>query len=368
VREELFLSEEGVAIEVIYEHPVNLPRIAAVVLPGGFSPDHIPASQANLLREDAGIIQVFVDLPGADGNPSTPGEMDHYGEQSRQAVAAALRYAASEIPEETGLFLSDRVDATEDLPLILVGRSNGGNLATATLADPNLSLPGVDGLVLWETPAGPQFLLTELQDEEIGPCGFTSEDPGLTCETDLENLVDGSPPFLDRNQNGQHDPPEPVYNGLEIGELTLHSPTLLRALPESTTRVGPPEALGWFAWRDASRRAQEATEQYPELGVILLGSEEDHAQLISSSPHVIGLGQAFESTGAWTRLLPDTVYSGLAVEHAEGAGLNLDNPGRLAPSPTWLTGFISAAVLELGDRALHGEWQANLEQPLRDSQ
>ena len=170
VREELFLPDEGVAIEVLYEHPVTLPRIVSVVLPGGFSPDHIPASTANLLREDAGIIQVYLDLPGANGQPSTPGEMDHYGEQSRRAVAAALRYAAGEISDDAGLSLVERIEASSAPPLVLVGRSNGGNLATATLADSNLNLPPVDGLVLWETPAGPQFILTELTDDELGPC------------------------------------------------------------------------------------------------------------------------------------------------------------------------------------------------------
>ncbi|MEE2751427.1 MAG: hypothetical protein VX519_08345 [Myxococcota bacterium] len=368
VREELFLPEEEVAIEVLYEHPVTLPRIVSVVLPGGFSPDHIPASSANLLREDAGIVQVYLDLPGGDGQPSTPGQMDHYGEKSRQAVAAALRYAAGEISDDAGLTLLERVEITSNPPLVLVGRSNGGNLATATLADPNLDLPQVDGLVVWETPAGPQFLLTELSQEELGLCRtHTDQRAGLVCEMNLEQLVDGTPPFLDRNENGQHDTSEPSYNGLELGETRLHSPTLLQALPPSPSRMDIADALEWFAWRDASQRAAETHERHPELAVILLGSEEDHAQTIRNSPHVIGLGEIFETAGAWTRLLPDIAYSELSVEQPEGVGLSLNNPGVLAPSPTWLTGLISAGVLELGDRALNNAWQSDLQQPLRES-
>ncbi len=368
VREEVFLSEEAVAIEMIYEHPVDLPRIVVVVLPGGFSPDHVPASADTLLREDSGLIQIHLDLPGGEGSPTTPGEMDHYGEQSRRAVAAALRYAASEIADHEGLTLNERLEMNSTPPLVLVGRSNGGNLATATLADPDLVRPHVDGLVLWETPAGPQFLLNELSEPEIGACeSATDSIDGLVCEMNLENLVDGEPPFLDRNGNGEPDTSEPSYAGLDLGDMTIHSPTLLRALPLNPNRISETEALSWFSWRDASRCGAAAIDLNPDLGVILLGSDVDHAQTISGSPHVFGLGQIFVAAGAWTRLLPDTAYSGLTVEQPAGAGLTLHNPGVLAPSPTWLTGLISAAVLELGDRALSDDWEIDLEQSLREN-
>jgi len=367
VRETLFLEEDGVAVEMIYEQPVSMPRVVAVVLPGGFSPDTLPATGDRLLRQDVGLVQIHVELPGGSGDPTTEGVMDYYGADSRRAVAAALRFAASDIAVE-GTTLRERLGVENPLPLILLGRSNGGNLAVGTLADPEVTLPPVDGLVLWETPSGPQFLLLEVRDPERGTCAFSEEDDGgLVCEMNLENLVDSVPPFLDRDGDGVPTEDEPVFEGLLLEEGRLHSPSLLRGLSTDPGRMEVDAAMDWFSFRDASRNASEAVVRHPDMGVIVLGGQEDHAQLLLDSPHVFGLAEAFYDAGAWTRLLPDAVYSGLAWEHAAGEGVSLDNPGTLVPSPYWLTGILSAAVLELGDRAAQGYWEADLKTSLRDS-
>ena len=358
---------EDVALEVLFESPVVLPRVVAVVLPGGFSPNQLPASGDHLLRQDVGLIQVHVELPGGDGSPTTSGEMDYHGPGSRQAVGTALRFAEGNTPSTDGVTLLEMLDAEGPLPVVLVGRSNGGNLAVATLADSDVDVPDVSGLVLWETPAGPQFLLMELRDPERGDCGFSELDgDGLVCEMAYDQLVDAVPPFLDRDEDGLPGEAEPVFEGLLLEEGRLHSPFLLRSLSPDPGRQTVQEALDWFSGRDASRQAPGAVARQPEMGVIVLGGETDHAQQIEDSPHVFGLAQVFQSEGAWTRLLPDSVYSELVVEQPAGQGISLESPGTLAPTPHALTHLLSAAVLELGDRTHSENWEEDLDTTLRD--
>jgi hypothetical protein len=358
---------EDVALEVLFENPVALPRVVAVVLPGGFSPNQLPASGDHLLRQDVGLVQVHVELPGGEGSPTTDGDMDYHGAGSRQAVGTALRFAGGKTPSTDGFTLFEMLDMEGPLPVVLVGRSNGGNLAVATLADADVEVPEVSGLVVWETPAGPQFLLMELRDPERGACGFSELDgDGLVCEMDTTQLVDAVPPYLDRNNDGLPGDDEPVFEGLLLEEGRLHSPSLLRALSLDPGRQEVQQALDWFSWRDASRRAPLAVARQPDMGVIVLGGETDHAQYIDDSPHVFGLAQVFHAEGAWTRLLPDSVYSNLVVEQPAGQGVSLETPGTLAPTPHALTHLLTAAVLELGDRNLTGNWDDDLDTPLRD--
>jgi len=363
---ELLLVED-VALEVLFESPVDLPRVVGVVLPGGFSPNQLPASGDHLLRQDVGLVQVHVELPGGEGSPTTGGEMDYHGAGSRQAVGAALRFAGGSTPNTEGVTLLEMLNVEGPLPVVLIGRSNGGNLAVATLADSDVDVPKVAGLVVWETPAGPQFLLTELRDPERGECGFSALDgDGLVCEMAYDQLVDASPPFLDRDNDGLPGEDEPVFEGLLLEEGRLHSPSLVRALSPNPGRQEEQEALDWFAWRDASRLAPGAVARQPDMGVIILGGETDHAQHIDDSPHVFGLAQVFDSKGAWTRLLPDSTYSELWVEQPAGQGVRLDDPGDLAPTPHALTHLLSAAVLELGDRTHNENWDNDLDTTLRD--
>ena len=346
---------------------VDLPRVVAVILPGGFSPNQLPASGDHLLRQDVGLVQVHVELPGGEGSVTTGGEMDYHGAGSRQAVGTALRFAAGNAASTDGATLLEMLDVKRALPVVLVGRSNGGNLAVATLADADVEVPDVSGLVVWETPAGPQFLLTELRDPERGDCSFSELDGnGLVCEMAYDQLVDAVPPFLDRDGDGLPGDDEPVFEGLLLEDGRLHSPSLLRSLSPDPGRQEVQEALDWFAWRDASRQAPGAVARQPRMGVIVLGGETDHAQHIDDSPHVFGLAQVFQTEGAWTRLLPDSAYSELMVEQPAGQGVSLESPGTLAPTPHALTHLLSAAVLELGDRTHNENWDDDLDASLRD--
>ncbi len=349
-------------MELIWEPDTPLDAIPVVSLQGAWEPDQVPTlpDRTDLLR-GYGLLQVHVDLPGA---PGTGVDLDWFGSESRAAVAAALRFAAGEEVDQDGLGVFDRRPELRTEALGLVGSSNGGNLGVAALADSSLEMPSVAWFAAWETPAAPQFVLREATLEIFEGCRL---DEGITCDLDWSDLADGDRPWLDFDQDGQVDETEPVYQGLDLGDQgIMHSPSLLRELPEADHRASIDEAEAWFAWRDASRLADEAVSRHPDLAVIVTGNAADHGDTLPGHPQVIGLGAAFVRAGAWVRLLGDKSYTGLVPEVPAGEGLDLDDWGPLYPGdphrPSYL---LSHAARELSDRTLTQNWDANLDDALR---
>ncbi len=358
-RSELLYLSDGVSVEVHYESPSTDPQVPVLLLPGSFGPDFVPVIKEYTFEVGRGMVRIYLDLPGGEEEPFTTGTFDYYGTASRAAVASALRFASGEEADAEGRTLDEITGADLRDQLILAGRSNGGNLACAVLADPDLSLPPVAGLVTWETPSNPQFLLLEVVDPEMGTCTYTEGEGGLHCDMDYTLLQPDPLPYLDRNEDGVQGEDEPVFEGLDIDGVRYHSPTLLQHLEPSEGVSTEEESRAWFSWRNASQLASQAAALHPDLAVIVLGGEKDHAQAIETSPHVIGLGAAFTQAGLWTRLLPDTSYSGL-VEQDAGEGFDLQDPGLLHPPMTWIMGLMGDAAMELADRHLNENWSADL--------
>jgi hypothetical protein len=48
------------------------------------------------------------------------------------------------------------------------------------------------------------------------------------------------------------------------------------------------------------------------------------------------------------------------VEQGAGEGLDLQDPGLLHPSMTWVMGLMGDAAMELADRHLEEDWSADL--------
>jgi hypothetical protein len=360
VRELLFVAGHEMAL--VWEPDTPLDAAPVVVLQGAWEPDQAPPDPDKTdLLTGYGLLQVYVDLPGA---PGTTAELDWFGAASRQAVAAALRFAVGEETDQDGNTVFDRRPELRTEALGLVGSSNGGNLAVATLADPELDLPPVAFLAAWETPASAQFVLRETTLSVFQGCTLAD---GITCELDLSDLADGEPPWLDLNHDGRVGAEEPVYQGLDLGDLgILHSPFLLAALPEASARLSQADSEAWFAWRDASQLADEAVENHPDLAVIVTGSALDHGDTLPGHPQVVGLGSAFLRSGAWVRLLGDKAYTGLIPEIPAGEGLDLADWGPLYPGvPNRPSYLLSHAARELVDRTLTHSWEPDLESALR---
>lgn len=368
--------DDGGSVHVDARWPIDAPDApwpVALLLHGAWNPLGTPLEKSSM-RPDvtAGIVGLHLDLPG---NGRTDGDNDRRGAASRAAVATALRWASGEVRDLGGCTLSERVPAADPDDLHVVGTSNGGNLAVATLADTTLGAPPVAGLVLWETPAGPQFANVELGVDPTvytpGSCTFAAA-TGITCAIPADRLyagtVDGEPVLcFDEDADGACAAGDVLVRGvldLQTG-VTMVSPTLAAAaeargvLPEGFS--GADAAAAWWAERDAARLATALVEARPDLPVLLVASEVDHVQSLSDHPHVFGLGEAFQAAGAtWTRLNPGRAWLPANTdENSPNAPLSLADPhGNLLPEAAEdpAPRMIAAAVTELADRRSSGDW------------
>lgn len=365
-------------LHVVARWPDRTPREGdrwpvAVVIQGGWGAAGTPVDGENAhVEAHEGVVGVHVDLPGGG---LSGGEDDRRGPAARAAVAAALRWAAGELRDAGGCTLADRTLAGDPDDLYLVGLSNGGNLAAATLADVSLDLPPVSGLVTWETPAGAPFVTVELGNDPTvytaGSCRL-GEDGAILCPIPEELLAvePGDPDLVcfDLDGDAACGDADVVVKGVEdpVSDLAMVGPELREALdarglvPEGYADAET--ARAWWAERDAARLADAVVAAWPTLPVLLLGTEEDHVLTeFEDSPHVFGLGEALQTAGAaWTRLNPgDRWLDAEGPTNEPNAPMRLEDPDLALlteddESP--LGGLLAAAVRELSERNEKNDW------------
>lgn len=323
--------------------------VIALVLHGGLKADQAPPEQRLILPSGASVVQLHGDLPG-----------DDLGPLDRAHVLQLLRFAAGELPDDTGCSLQSY--APDPAGLILVGLSLGGDLALATLALEDT--PSVDGLVLWEVPSTPAFASREYHLPERGDCALT--DGSLRCEMDYSALAWDEQPYLDRNGSGAWEDPEPTWAGLDVQGARYVSPEMRRLLepllPETHPLASQDDTDAFWTDRRGDHLAPQVLSQHPDLAAILVAGEQDHVQPFSDAPHVIGLGQAL-SGARWLRLNPDSVYTDQDRENPANTGMELSSPGEVLLGATGIQ-HVGAAVHELADRIRADDWSADLDAPL----
>ncbi len=320
------------------------------------------------------LVDIHLDLPGGGQSGGTD---DERGPLAAAAVAAVLQWAHGDTVDAAGCHLQDRIPPANADDIYVVGASNGGNLAYATLTDETLDLPPLAGLVTWETPVAATFASVELGADPTvytpGACQWTAAN-GIQCQFPADELLalpadPTSELCFDINADGRcedgvdaivHGPPRP-----ETGELML-SPDLRLAMDERgllvTGYASAADDDTWWAYRDASRRVQLLTQRWPDLPVLLIGSDVDHIlSTWTDHPHIHGIGQALQASGAaWTRLNPGSTW--LPANHTENAPdlplSLLGDDGQMlteqAESP--LDQPLTAAVFELSSRHASGDW------------
>ncbi len=347
----------------------------AVTLHGGWDQSGTPVDPGTSRVDPAdGIVTIHMDLPG---NGLSDGVNDRRGAESRGAVAQALAWAAGTVSDQGSCTVAARTRAGDPDQLYLVGTSNGGNLVAATLADPSLDLPPLDGAVLWETPAGPQFANVELGLDptvyEAGTC-TVQPDAAIRCPYPAERLAwtrPGPAPAefcFDLDDDADCTDADVIVHATEdpISGAWMLSPWItedLAAIGADLEGYGTAaQADAWWAERDAARAAPELVALHPDLPLILVASEEDHIQTLVDHPHVYGLGEALQTSGArWTRLNPGARWLGGGPDNAPDAPLRLQAgaAGLLAEDDeNPLPSALSAAVLELADRQTNGDWES----------
>ncbi len=399
---------EGEAIRYLHlswpaegRHEAGAP--ALVEVPGGWTAGDGAALSGH---ERWGWVSVVPLLPGgSDGQHTAEGSYDYRGEASVAAVSDALRYAAGQLPDIHGVFIEERLPLDlSGAPLTVVGRSNGGNLALAALA----GLEGVEvgALVQAESPVGDQFTGLELNHNPYyapGTCTPTTCPwPGLAAALDLDPSVStlaagfyeedtGSWPgriYLDEDGDGQRDQAEKSFKRVvmgALGEQTLLFPSveLSVALVDSGLSLppwvaGPQQVEAFWAVRDGSRHVPAVAEAFPELVVILLGTEVDHFQSAEDHPHLLAHHQGWLDAGhTRVRLNADAAYVGLTSTQDVDLlpdcpmGEPLTWPGIedcLVPETIGEAALdepaLHAAILEAMDRVEHQEFSANLDEVL----
>ncbi len=354
----------------------------AVTLQGGWDHEGTPINNDTpRLDTTENVVDIHLDLPGAG---ESGGENDRRGPIAAAAVAAVLRWAAGETVDAGGCRLADRAPMANPEDLYLIGASNGGNLAYSVLTDDTLKLPPIAGLITWETPAGAEFVNVELgKDPTVytpGTCSWSVVD-GIQCTFPSERLTVGriesgaSALCFDLDDDAECSDADIAVRGTEAketGEVML-SPAMRQAVADEGLSVQGYASLEetdvWWSYRDAGRRVGLLVAMQPELPILLIGSEEDHVLTTwSDHPHVHGLGEALQASGAfWTRLNPGSEWM-QENQSPNPPNLPLSLAGDAASLLTEeqedpLIHVLTAAVQELSERHASGDWTSDAYPP-----
>ena len=391
------LSDESptgqVTVQVVIPSGERYPQGSpvAVFVHGGWTTDAVPLPDAGpRLVSDQGMATIYLNLPGGETEESSDGASDQRGFSARQALGAALRYAAGEVMDDGRCTLDDRLPGGTSGQVVLAGMSNGGNLAWATAADPEVEIPLLSGIATFETPISAQLVTvepgtTDNPGEFFNPydCSLTNEmrlscDHGyrhISWDPDASEETSGAL-FIDENNNDLWDTGEstldPVWSPADAA--WVHAPEALIAadgLP-LVDRAGLEASQSFWSEREGTRHISGALARFPDLAAIATGTEVDHVLTGLELPvHVTGAVHAMQQAGlSWSRLHPDSAYvaqiSGFEESKEYDADMALDVVEPLLVmvpedgAHIRGTDYLSAAVLEIMDRAHSGDWSPDL--------
>lgn len=377
--------------------------------PSGFSTDPDFTS--------LGLISISYLWPGgsdARTGARSDGSYDYGGANSIQALRDVIRFAVNLIPDQDGHYLTN---LTQVPPLTsevgLYAFAEAGTAALNALAQYGDQMNGVQYLVSRENPS-----LDILSSQELGywgsdgkpvynplyqyPDDFGANEITLNYQSIRwdPNYKDSRTgfigrPFLDLKGTGVFTAGDFAFSGqvpILFGKR-YYSTALTGALSKN-------EVLSSAAWPADLATPQEVSQYWqspqqimaayrslgnnlPDLKVMLVFAQNDHAQVAQDKPHIheAFLGFRFEAAnpgtgiGLWVRLNPDRAYAQAFIPSA-----GLDYPDNTAntqpqdwtkvmdwayPDPGSAGNPVSlAAVAEMADRSQLGDWDDNLGQVL----
>jgi hypothetical protein len=356
-----------------------------------------------------GLIQVGYLWPGQeDANTGTQssGTFDYGGNQSVQVLRDVIRFASGLIPDDDGRFISSLIHVA---PLVdevgIYAFSDAGIAAVSALSMYGDSLPGVKYFIGRENPTVDTLSCLEagFMDDAGQPVfnpfynypeSYKSTAINISYEnigwdqtyTDDHTLAEGRA-FLDLDGSGDISANDfifsrqiPIIYGkryysvaltqalLDNGALTLSIWPADLATPIETAHDWP--------LRQSADKYQNLSTTIPNLRVMLVFAQEDHAQAAQDKPHIHQAFQGFRfEAGLWVRLNPDRSY---VQSLMPSAGDEFpDNPVDTQPEDWMQVGTYAypekglagslvplSAVAEMADRTHFNRWDENLGQVL----
>lgn len=343
-----------------------------VFIRGGMNSPTLPVSTLPIrFHDNKGAVQLYFDFP-----------QDSRGEQSRHALGAALRFGAGEDIDTDGCTIEDYLGGPLSGQLVVVGYSFGGNIIWSTLADTNVELPRVDGVVSYEVP-----IVAEMQTKDITHAGYEegsctlSRDWELDCTISYDGLNHDqglNALYIDSDGDGVLGDDEEGFNYLSdpltSGEYYTPMTTAAAAAASLPTRSDLPQVALERFWRERElvTHIPGAISRFPDLAVMVLGTDDDHGlRDLPDAPHLTGMLAALERAGTrWYRLNPDAAYAFLETgdrdvfdreQPANKSYAIADLPPRMPDATDDGRRLFTAATLELFDRLHDDEWGDDLE-------
>jgi len=407
-----YINSEGIgdiAVMVASPKTARYPEGAGVVVvaspifstAGGFMTDPDLTS--------LGLIQVSYLWPGQTDTRTgvqSGGTFDYGGEQSIQVLRDVIRFASGLIPDTDGHYLPALIHITPLTSEVgLYAFSDAGIAVVDVFSLYGDVLPGVQYYVGRENPTVDTLTCLEAgylddTDQPVNnpfykyPASYSSGAINLTYTnvrwdatfTDVHTGAVGTA-YLDLDSSGTISPNDfvlswrvPVIFGkrtysvaltqalLDTGALTLSTWPADLATPEEAARDWP--------FRQSTGRYVDLRSMMPDLKVMLVFAQIDHAQVVQDKPHIHQAFQGFRfEAGLWVRLNPDRAYVQALLPTA---GMEFpDNPANTQPEDWIQIGTYSypgqgsaarlvplAAVAEMADRTHFGRWDENLGQVL----
>ncbi|MDP6837839.1 MAG: hypothetical protein QF724_02805 [Planctomycetota bacterium] len=398
--------------------PVVLYSPGGVTNTGSFGPDQILEGLVEL-----GFVSVRFLLPGGSfATYSSGGIYDNRSTACTSAMRDALLYAAGRATDTAGLTILDRVAHANLNNVGIFASSNGGPLATNTIALHGKALSLPHWLVGWENPSCAQTIITDAGRPDLDPDSATDSDgngvPGddgknlsyygyspTTLAIDYSSIIrDGQILLLDRDGDGQATflgpPGNPRYdvdgNGIldidedfpikgfmydDGGGTRLYLSRQARAACDDLGVALPGTYASTEACAEYWRTRENAGSSYfagracPQTAVMLIYSEQDHVQVADDKPHIAQAYMGWQAAGNWARLNPDAAYIGLAYSGTFGGAVPPGTPDNAAncPLPANMNGsafpsnvlagknyLTLGGCVEMADRLEYDKWNNDL--------
>lgn len=403
-----FITSEGIGkIAILVAYP-NKPRFSdgagvVVVIPPFLEESHGFTTEPDFAS--IGLIQVSFLWPGekdAGYAIESEGVNDYGGEIAIQALRDVLQFSTGRLPNTEGRLITTLIPTKTLVDEVGIYAYSHTSLAvTNLLALYGDRLKGVEYFVGYENPTEDTLICLETGywDGRGGketnpfyqyPSAYDPLDIKLNFGTlnwddvftDDTSLLPGRP-FLDLDGDTQLSDEDFLFNGtvpviegkrfysasliqdlVEVGALTLES--------WPTTLAKPDEALTFWTFRQSISHYPALVLQAPNLKVMLVFSNNDHAQVADDKPHIHQAYQGFRFTSLlrWVRLNPDRSY---LQQITASRYLFADNPANTQPQDwseivnwsidsseiSW-EGASLAALAEMSDRTHTGRWDENL--------